>query len=193
VAPFLVAAAISWGDAMAGLGKPHGSRAATAVFVFTFVGGLVAAAVVASGVRQASRRDLTCGLLAVGVTYAAVIWGHRDGPVSAGLVGLGLLALAYLSHAELQLARHLPTAPTAWTWRVTLAVVGTSVLLDGLVALVAGGGRPLPGHPSTLSVLAGCAVVTAVVTAATALADGAGPPWTGRRKHSREAAAEPPL
>jgi len=119
------------------------------------------------------------GVLVVGSSYGAVIAGGHDGPVAAGVVGLALLALAHLAHSELDRTQKLSTLPGAWPWRVTLALVAACALMDGAVALVSGGGAPRPGSPSTLSVLVGCVVVTGVVTALTALADGVALP--GRR------------
>ena len=127
---------------------------------------------------------MVAGLLLIGATYTAVVFGHHDGALTAGLVGLALLALAHLSHGELDRSRRLPTEPGAWDWRVTLALAGTCALLDALVALVSGGGRPRPGSPSTLSLVVGCLVVAGVVTALTALADGVVLP--ARREPPRE-------
>jgi len=174
VAPFLVAAAIGAASAWAGLDTPGTAGEATAVFVLTLLASLVAAGFVSSGVRTAQRRDLIGGLLLTASTYAATMAGHHDGPLTAGLAGVALLGLAHLSHGELDRSQQLPTPPGAWPWRVTLALVATCAVLDGLVALVSGGGRPRPGSPSVLSVLVACVVVTAVVTALTALAEGAG-------------------
>lgn len=116
------------------------------------------------------------GLLLTGATYAATVAGHHGGPLTAGLTGVALLGMAHLSHGELDRTQELATLPGAWPWQVTLVLVATCALLDGLVGLVSGGGRSRPGSPSTLSVLVACVVVTAVVTAFTALAEGVGLP-----------------
>ena len=173
---------------MAGLHATGGKG--LAAFLLACVATLLGAGWLSSGVRNGSRRELVGGLLLVGATYEAVVVGHHDGPLAAGAAGLALLALAHLSHSELDRTRTLPTLPGAWTWRVTLALAGSCALLDGLVALVSGGGRPRPGSPSTLSVLVGCAVVAGVVTALTALADGVALP---ARRESPDAAGDASL
>ena len=151
----------------------HGpERDGVAVFVLTAIATLAGAAWIATGVRAGRRPELLAGILVVGATYLSVAIGHHEGPLTAGLEGLALLALAHLSHGELDRTQKLPTLPGAWPWRWTLALTVTCVLLDGLAALVSGGGRPRPGSPSTLSLVVGCAVVLAVVVGLTALADG---------------------
>jgi len=175
---------IGGADAAGGLGYRSSGQAANVVFVVTFLATLIAAGVLAASVRSGSRRDLTCSVLAIGATYAAVVAGHHGGPLTAAPVGLGLLALAHLSWQETRMVQRLTTGPTAWTWRVALAVTVACAALDAVVALVSGGGRPRPGSPSTWSLVAGCAVVIAVAAGVTALADGARPP--ARRARTRD-------
>jgi hypothetical protein len=149
------------------------------VFLLTCLATLGGSAWLCDGVRSRSRPEIVAGLLVLGLTYTAVVLGHHDRPWTAGVAGLALLGLAHLAHSELDRSRRLPTEPGAWPWRVTLALTLSCVLLDALVAVVSGGGRPHPGSPSPLSVLVGCLVVAGVVTALTALADGVSLPARG--------------
>jgi hypothetical protein len=112
------------------------------------------------------------GVLAVAATYAVPVAGGHAGPVSAGLEGLALLALAYAVQHDVRVRRRLPQQTLAWTPATVGLVVAVSAVLDLVVAVVAGGGDPRPGSVSTLAVLAGCLAVTALVLVVLALAEG---------------------
>jgi hypothetical protein len=172
----LIAAAIGTANGIAGLHQPAGSNAGRGVLLLTLIVTAVGSFSLASSVMSASSQRVPLGLLATGATYGGAMAGHRAGPVSAAVMGLALLGLAHTAHTEIAFVRRLPTQTTAWSWRVTLAVVTAAAALDAAIALVAGGGKPRPGVPSTLSVAAGCAAVTALVAVVTALADGASLP-----------------
>lgn len=173
VAPFLLAALIGGLDAAAGLGLRTPTGAGTGICLLTSIVTAVAAASLAANVNAANGQGVSWGVLAIAATYGATIPGHHAGALSAAAAGLALLLLAHVCHTEILLVRRLPSRQLAWGWRVILVMAATTGLLDLAVVLVAGGGRPRPGSPSTLSVAAGCAAVAAVVALATALADGA--------------------
>ncbi|MDX6209668.1 MAG: hypothetical protein QOE24_2059 [Frankiales bacterium] len=176
VLPFLLAAGIGCWNASGALDYPRDPSAGNFVFILTLMVTGGAAGVLASAVRSRSSRSAPVGVLAIGGTYLAAIFGHRAGPVSAGLVGLGLLALAQRTHLEIQAQRGVPRPEAGWTWRITLGVALAASALDVVIAVAAGGGRPRPGSPSVLSVAATCALVMALAAAVTVLAEGA-PAW----------------
>lgn len=176
VLPFLIAAGIGCWNASGALHYRQDPNAGSLVFVVTVIAAGAAAGGLAAAVRSRASVNAAVGVLAIGATYIATIFGHRGGPVSAGLVGLALLALAHRAQLEILAQRGVPTPAAAWTWRAVLAVALASGVLDAVIAVAAGGGRPRPGTPSTLSLAATCALVMAIAAAVTVLAEGA-PAW----------------
>jgi hypothetical protein len=176
VLPFLLAAGIGCWNASGALDYVPNPSAGNVVFILTLMATGTAAGGLASAVRSRSGLSTPRGVLATGGTYVAAIFGHRAGPVSAGLVGLGLLALAHRTHLEIQAQRGAPRPAAAWSWRVALAVAMAAAVLDAVIAVAAGGGRPRPGSLSALSVAATCALVMGLAAAVTVLAEGA-PAW----------------
>jgi hypothetical protein len=176
VLPFVLASAIGGTNASAALGASGNPAAGNAAAVFALLVTGVAAGVLASSVKSRSSLGAPLGVLAIGGTYSAWFVGNRAGPVSAGLVGLGLLLLAHATHLESLTLRGVPRPSLTWTWRVALGVALAAGLLDTVIAIAAGGGRPRPGSPSALSVGATCVLVMALAAATTVLAEGA-PAW----------------
>lgn len=145
----------------------------------------VTATVLATSVRQRDSLRVPAAVLAVGATYLAAVLGGHGGPLSAAVVGLALLLLALTSYTEIAAGRRLPTQTVTWSWRSSLGVLAATAVLDLLVAVVSGGGRPVPSRPSALSLAVACVGVSALVVAVTALADGVAlprrlPAWWNR-------------
>ena len=160
---------------MAGLGGHARPATAVGVFLLTMLAGGFGAGGLLVSVGQAASRQVPFGILLVGVSYGGAMAGRRGGSLSAALVGLALLLAAHTAHREIRWVQDRPMQTLAWSARTVIGLVVATAVLDGVVALAAGGGEPRPGRPSTLSVAAGCAVVCAIVALVTAVADGANP------------------
>jgi hypothetical protein len=167
----------------------HGTGTRAAV-VLSIVAGALAVLLVTGGVRDRADQRVTAGVLTLGCTYGGPMAAHRAGPVSAALFGLVLLAIAQIAHREVLHVRRLPSETLGWTARTVVAVTVTSLVVDLVVALVSGGGRPRPDRPSALAVAIGCAVVAGAVAWLVALAEGR-PSAGGAGAFTDDAASSP--
>jgi hypothetical protein len=141
-------------------------------------------------VQLRTSRAAPGGILVVGATYAVPLLTHQGGPWSAGVVGAGLLALAWVTQADVRRQRRLPTEPLHWSWRTAVGVAACAVVLDVAVALV--GGRPHSHHLSTLAVLVAAVTSTGLLALCAVLAEGARLPTRVRASTGSAAATGEP-
>lgn len=132
---------------------------------------LCAAGFLVACVLESASRGAPAGVLVVAATYVVPVLTGRAGPWSAGLLGAGLLGLAWVTQADQRRYRRLPTEQLHWTWRTAVGLAASAACLDVAVAVLGSGSRHY--HLSTLAVLVAAVSSTGLLALFAALAEGA--------------------
>ena len=170
MAPFLAACALGGWDSATGLADRSGRGNGIALCFLGLLVTLGAGGFLLACVLHHTSRAAAVGVLVVASTYLVPVLSRRAGPWSAGVVGVALLALAWLTQADLRRQRRLPTEPLHWTWRSMAALAAVTAVLDVVVAVLGAGSRPY--HLSTLAVLVGGVTSTGLLALLAVLATG---------------------
>jgi hypothetical protein len=170
VAPFLAACALGGWDSATGLAdRSHRGNGIALCFLGLLVT-LGAAGFLAACVLQRTSRAAPVGVLVVAATYLVPVLSGRGGPWSAGVMGVALVGLAWLTQADLRRQRRLPTQPLHWTWRSALALACATSVLDVAVAFLGDGSHRY--HLAPLAVLVAGVTSTGLLALLALLAAG---------------------
>jgi hypothetical protein len=168
--PFLLACCIGGWAASTGLRDKADQSAGSALFLIGAFGTVGVACSLVACIRQRTSRGAPIAVLAIAATYAIPMSSHRAGPWSAGVVGAGVLCLAWITQGDLRRRRCLPVASLRSNAWVLAALAAVATTLD--VGISTLGGRAGHGELKPLSVVVGGVAACGLIALCAVLAVG---------------------